>query len=126
MNTGGMEETKLSELRKNKRIDYFSKAYCRKSMHDGETEEYEQPLELMLINISVGGLGIVSEKIFEKDTVMLLDLKLEDEHYEKVTAKVMWTIRKGDMFRHGLELMNVSGRLYRHLSRLDNSVTTTV
>jgi hypothetical protein len=53
-------------------------------------------------------------------------MKLEEEYYEKVTAKVMWNMKKGDAYRHGLEITNISGRLYRHLSRIDNSITTTV
>ncbi len=126
MNNSGAEAAKLAELRKSKRIDYYSKIQCTKSIYNGETEEYEEPLELMLINISIGGLGIVSEKSFEKATVLILNLKLEGENYQRVAAKVMWTIKKGNMFRHGLEISNISGRLYSHLSRLDNSITTMV
>ncbi len=121
-----MEASKLAELRKSKRIDYYSRLQCTKSIHKGETEEYEEPIELMLINISIGGLGIISERQFEKDTVLILNLTLEEENYKKVTAKVMWTVKKGDMFRHGIEISNISGRLFSHLSRLDNSITTTV
>ncbi|MHB1394395.1 MAG: PilZ domain-containing protein [Clostridia bacterium] len=126
MNNSGVGAAKLDELRKSKKIDYYSKIQCTKSIYNGETEEYEEPLELMLINVSIGGLGIVSEKSFEKATILILNLKLEDENYKRVAAKVMWTIKKGNMFRLGLEITNISGRLYSHLSKLDNSITTTV
>lgn len=126
MDTNGIEAVKSAELRKNKRIDYYSKIQCIKSVYKGETEEYGEPLELMLINVSIGGLGIICERHYEKDTVLFLNIKLEEESFPKVAAKVMWTIKKGDMYRHGLEISNMSGRLYRHLSKLDNSVTATV
>lgn len=126
MNNSSTEAAKLAELRKSKRIDYYAKIQCTKSIYNGNTEEYEEPLELTLINVSIGGLGIVSERSFEKAAVLVLNLRLEEENYEKVTAKVMWTIKKGDLFRYGLEISNISGRLYSHLSRLDNSITTTV
>ncbi|KUO77035.1 MAG: hypothetical protein APF77_17375 [Clostridia bacterium BRH_c25] len=127
MESGGIKKSEnFDEMRKSKRIDYFSKVYCTKRIYNGETEEYEEPHELMLLNVSSEGLGIVSDRLYEKGSVLLLRMKLEDVCYEKVTVKVMWTIRKGDMFRHGLEIINISGKLYSHLSRLDNSITTTV
>jgi c-di-GMP-binding flagellar brake protein YcgR len=126
MSTGEAGAATFNELRKNKRIDYYSMLQCTKSVCNGEAEEYEEPLQLVLINVSAGGLGIICQRNYQKDTVLFLNMKLEDQIYEKVTAKVMWTIKKGDMYRHGLEITNMSGRLYRHLSRLDNSITTTV
>lgn len=115
-----------AELRKSKRIDYCAKIQCTKSVFNGETEEYEEPLEFMLINVSTGGLGIISEKFFEKDTILFINLTLEEEVYKKVAAKVMWSLKNGDGFRYGMEIANISGRLFSHLSRLDNSITTTV
>jgi hypothetical protein len=126
MDTSVAEGAKFDELRKSKRIDCYSRIQCTKSMYNGETEEYEEPLELMLINVSISGLGIISERPFEKETILILNLMLEGVNYKKVTAKVMWTLKKGDKFRQGMEITNISGRLYTHLSRLDNSITTTV
>ncbi|HYE81329.1 MAG TPA: PilZ domain-containing protein [Clostridia bacterium] len=127
MESGDTKKDKnFVEMRRSKRIDYLSKIYCIKSINNGETEEYEEPLEMPLLNVSAGGLGIISGRLFEKGSVLVLRMKLEEISYDKVTAKVMWTIKKGDMFRHGLEITNISGKLYSHLSRLDNSITTTV
>lgn len=126
MNVGGAEVSKPDNSRKNRRIDYYSKIQCTKSIQGGESEEYEEPLELILISVSVGGLSIISEKRFEKDTILIFNLKLENAFYEKVTANVIWTIKKGDMFRNGLGIMNMSGRLYKHLSQLDNGITARV
>jgi hypothetical protein len=126
MNIGGAEISKTYNSRKSKRIDYYSKIQCTKSIQRGETKEYEEPLELMLISVSVGGLSIISEEPFEKGTILIFNLKLEETLYEKVSANVIWTIKKGDMFRNGLGIMNISGKLYRHLSRLDNGITTRV
>jgi c-di-GMP-binding flagellar brake protein YcgR len=126
MGAGGIEDKNFVEMRKSKRIECQSKIYCTKSIYNGNTEEYGEPLEITLLNVSAGGLGIVSDKLFEKGTTLVLNMKLEEEYYEKVTAKVMWDMKKGDKYRHGLEIINISGRLYRHLSRFDNSITTTV
>lgn len=126
MSIGEAEAAQHTEMRKHKRIDYYSMLQCTKSIYNGEVEDYAEPLQLVLLNISIGGLGIICERHFQKDTVLYLNMQLEDQSYEKIAAKVMWSIKKGDMYRHGLEISNMSGRLYSHLSRLDNSITTTV
>ena len=123
----GIQEDKSSfGKRKSKRINYFSKIYCRKSMYNGMAEEFEEPVELTLHDVSEGGLGVICDRLFERGSVLVLNISLEEVYYEKVTAKVMWTIKKNNTYRHGLEIMNLSGKLFRHLSRLDNSITTTV
>lgn len=114
------------EKRKSKRINCFSEIYCIKSSYNGETEEYDEPLLLRLLNISSGGICIASDKLFEKSSVLVLKMMLEDVSYDKVNAKVIWNIKKGDTYRHGLEIINISGRLYSHLNKLDNSITTIV
>jgi len=126
MSNKEFDSNKNVELRKSKRVDYYSKIYCRKYIEDGQAKEPEPPLELILINVSVGGLGVVSEQHFSNGTVLVLDITLEGELYEKVSARVMWGIKKGDMYRHGLEIMNISGKLYSHLNKFDNSITTIV
>lgn len=123
---GILEDKNYFGKRKSKRINYFSKIYCKKSMYNGKAEEYDEPVELLLHDVSEGGLGVICDRLFEKGSVLVLGINLEDVHYEKVTAKVMWTMKKNNTYRHGLEIMNLSGKLYRHLSRLDNSITTTV
>lgn len=120
------QESNSFGKRKSKRISYHSKIYCSKCMYDGKAEEYEEPVEMTLHDVSSGGLGVVCGRLFERGSVLVIDITLEDASYEKVSAKVMWTIKKDGAYRHGLEIMNLSGKLYRHLSRLDNSITTTV
>ena len=122
MKSKGMEASKPAGKRKSRRIDYYSKIQCIKNTYKGRTEEFEMPLELTLINISVGGLGIISENPFEKDTVLVLSFKLEEEKYEKVSAKVMWMMKMGDMYWYGLEIMNVFGKFFKYLSMFDNSI----
>lgn len=126
MSTEKTEKTKLDNLRKNQRIEYYSKIYCTKFIENGQAKEFDKPMELILLNISAGGLGILSEAEFETGTVLVLNVELEGINYERISARVMWGIKKGNMYRHGLEIINISGRLFSHLRKLDNSVTATV
>lgn len=95
-------------------------------MVNGKAEEFKEPVEMTLRDVSAGGLGVICDRLFEKGSVLVMEITLEEVNYQKVTAKVMWTIKEDNAYRHGLELMNLSGKLYRHLSKLDNSITTTV
>ncbi|MGE5631202.1 MAG: PilZ domain-containing protein [Caulobacteraceae bacterium] len=126
MGFGDTEDKSYENLRKSKRIDYYAKIYCTKYTANGETKDLEKPLELILLNISTVGLGIISETSFEIGTVLVLNIKLEEKNYQKVSARVIWNIKKGDMYRQGLEIINISGKLFTHLGKLDNSITATV
>lgn len=120
------QESNSFGKRKSKRIGYYSKIFCSKSISNGTVEEFREPVEMTLRDVSEGGLGVLCQRQFEKGSVLELSITLEEINYPKVTAKVMWTIKKDDSYRHGLEIMNLSGKLYRHLSRLDNSITTKI
>ena len=126
MNNENTEDKGRTELRKSTRVNCVSLILCTKSIYNGETVLYREPLELTLLNVSPGGLGIISDKLFEKGSILSLDMKLEDISYQKIAARVIWNIKKGEAYRHGLEIVNISGTLYRHLSRLDNSVMTRI
>lgn len=126
MNAGETEEKRLTNFWKSRRMEYYSKIYCTKCIEGGQAREFDKPIELILLNVSTGGLGILSETLFENGAVLALDMKLEEENYEKVSARVMWGIKKGNMYRYGLEIINISGKLFNHLRRLDNSIITRV
>lgn len=120
------EENRPVNMRKGRRTEYYSKIYCTKYIEGGQAKEFDKPLEMILLNVSTGGLGILSETLYDNGIVLVLNIKLEEKYYEKVHARVMWSIKKGDMYRHGLEIINISGKLFSHLRKLDNSITTIV
>ncbi len=123
--TENMENNlQTKEMRKSKRIEYYSKIQCIKYFFNGSEFEVDIPIEVMLINISVTGLGIISDRKFEDNTILVLNMALEDVLYENISAKVIWSAKTGSTYRHGLQICRLSGRLFSHLSKLDNSVIT--
>ncbi|MFZ5351336.1 MAG: PilZ domain-containing protein [Bacillota bacterium] len=110
------------EKRRSRRIPQSSKLYCHKYLFCGDEIELKQPLVMELMNISVDGLGIKAEQKFEDSTILILDIVLEDILYEKITAKILWGIPYNGVYRYGLEISALSGRLYKHLCSLDNSI----
>lgn len=115
-----------NELRRHKRIDLHSKVYCTKYISEGKEIELEAPIELMLLNISASGFGVISPTPFEKDSLLVLNITLEEEKYERVSARVIWETAKGNQYRQGLTISNMSGKLFTHISKLDNSIKTEI
>jgi hypothetical protein len=83
-------------------------------------------VELPLLNISSGGLGVISEDKYENGAMMVLNIKLEEAYYERILAKVMWQVPTEGAYRYGLAISNISGKMYTHLSKLDNSINAQV
>ncbi len=114
------------ESRKSTRVGCTSKISCTKYTYSGGAEECDSLIELTLINASAGGIGVLTDKTFEIESILTLKIELDGISYEKVTGKVAWGMKKSDKNFYGLEITNMSGRLYRHLSKIDNSITRLV
>lgn len=117
---------KESDKRESKRIDLISKIYCKKYFEGGQAKEFENAMEFTLLNVSIGGLGITTEVPFENGSVLILDIQLGDERFKNLSARVIWSIKKGNIYRYGLEIINLSGKLFSYLRKLDNSITAQV
>ena len=112
--------------RQSPRIEYYSKICCKKALVKDEEFEFEEPLELIVINVSERGFGVLSAKHFDVGTILSLNIVLEEVEYEKISARVIWEIKKGDMYRLGLLIINISGRLFSHMSKFNNSISVDV
>jgi len=68
------------------------------------------PIEISLVDISLGGLGIKSNIGLELDTTLSINLQLEDTNYV-VIGKVMWCREDGNLFNCGLKLIYMPSEL---------------
>ncbi len=114
------------DMRRHKRMGQQSKAYCKKYISEGREVEPESPLEMELLDISAGGLGVMSPVSLDKGSMLVLNIILEGERYDRVSARVIWEIPTEGFYRQGLIIMNISGRLFTHITKLDNSITTEI
>jgi len=72
------------------------------------------PLEISLIDISIGGIGIKANTMLENDTTMSINIQLENENYV-VIGKVVWCRPEDNLFTCGLKLIYMPTELHEFL-----------
>jgi len=72
------------------------------------------PLEISLIDMSIGGLGIKSNVLLENDTTLSINLQFEEINYV-VIGKIVWCIEEGSIYNCGLKLIYMPSELKHYL-----------
>lgn len=62
------------------------------------------PVEISLVDISMGGLGIKSNVKIDLETTLSIDLQLEDQNYV-VVGQVIWCKNEGSLYNCGMKLI---------------------
>lgn len=75
------------------------------------------PLEISLIDISVGGLGIKSNNALEMDTTLSLAIEVESINHV-VIGRVVWCRLEDGIYNCGLKLIYMPGELHDFLERI--------
>lgn len=112
---------KITESRKNLRVNKGIATQCRTYYVDDNLIEANPPIDLVMLNISEGGIGIVSRKEFRPGSVLIFNVDFGLESY-KVMAKVIWTSEKEDGYASGLEFISIPYALKEALSMYENLV----
>lgn len=72
------------------------------------------PMEISLIDISKGGLGIKSSSYLEIETTLSIHIQLESENYV-VIGKVVWCRKEENLYNCGLKLIYMPEALHAFL-----------
>ncbi len=107
--------------RKHIRTKYYQKINCY-SYYDttGKQISLDKPIEIIMVNISLGGAGLICEKKFEAGTVFVLNFYLDRIPYNQL-FKILWCEKAGEMYRVGTEIINISTNLFKHLKEYELS-----
>ncbi|MDH8677227.1 PilZ domain-containing protein [Fusibacter bizertensis] len=68
------------------------------------------PLEISLVDISVGGLGIKSNIMLEEDTTLSIAIQHEDVNFV-VIGRIVWCRREDQIYNCGLKLIYLPSEL---------------
>ncbi|GAB6108569.1 PilZ domain-containing protein [Fusibacter bizertensis] len=68
------------------------------------------PLEISLVDISAGGLGIKSNIMLEEDTTLSIAIQYENINFV-VIGRIVWCRREGQIYNCGLKLIYMPGEL---------------
>lgn len=116
----------IIERRSGSRVQFTSYAVCTKKFSLAGTETFEPPIEVLLVNVSEEGLSIRTNAVFKEREIITLDILLEGETYNGVSGKILWHIKESDGFHYGINVDNMSGRLFTHAHKIDTRVSNRV
>ena len=111
--------SELYSRRKYVRVLYSQEILCDTIFNPGSEEpiKISKPLKFTCVDIGMGGIGILSNNEFEIDTIFSFNLCIDSIIYE-ISAKVIYCIPYGEIYRVGVEFLSLSSNLEDHIKRL--------
>ena len=105
--------------RHHKRVRHEDRALCYRYYNTEELIELETPIELFVMDISSGGVGLRSSQPLHSGFVLIFDINFGLSTH-KVMAKVMWSKQKDSYYRSGLEFVSIPYKLKGEINALAN------
>ncbi|HEX2947457.1 MAG TPA: PilZ domain-containing protein [Clostridia bacterium] len=106
----------LADRRLYARVLYMHKIWCStlfESLDSGPTRLMD-PMEFTVVDVSMGGIGIVCDYGIPVGTVLSFKLPLDNIMYD-VKCEVVYCFENSDSFRAGLKLVERDKNFIRHL-----------
>lgn len=103
------------ERRREKRISRIGIIESFNFHSTSQSVAINAPMEISLIDISIGGLGIKSSTYLEIDTTISVHIQLETDNYV-VIGKVVWCRKEGNLYNCGLKLIYMPEELHEFLN----------
>lgn len=104
-------------LRNYSRVKHEDKAVCWRYYNEKELIELDRPLEFYIVDISAGGVGVRSSSDISKGNILIFELPFGLSTY-KVMGKVVWTDRRENHYRSGLEFVSIPFNLRESIIEL--------
>jgi hypothetical protein len=114
-----MDENLLADRRLYVRVIYMQKIECNTILEaiGSEPTVLTKPMVFTVIDISIGGIGIISECEINIGTILAFKLTLDNIAYE-IKCEVVYCFPNDDKFRAGLKMVEKDKCFTRHLKIL--------
>lgn len=111
-----LEGKLLEDRRLYARALYMQKAECNTLYEslDSEPVTLEEPMKFMIIDLSLGGIGIISEKEILTGTILSFKLLLDSISYD-IKCQVVYCFENSGKYRAGLKIVDEDKNFIRHL-----------
>lgn len=100
------------------KIQYLERINVYNYYHKGELIDLKPSCEIIMLNISLEGLEIITDKKFEKEDILLLNLKYDGIPFDKILGKVRFINKIGEMYKICLEFIGIPNFLFEKLSEV--------
>jgi len=112
-----IDEGLLADRRLFVRIRHIQKVLCSVEYADAaakEPLELDRPLEFMIIDLSVSGIGIISEYEIERGKLLGIRMLLDGMPYD-IKCEVVYCIWLNGKYRAGFRIVQKDKKFMRHL-----------
>lgn len=107
----------MNNTRVHARVPYREKLSCYHYYNaQGEMVKFDQPIDIEVYNISIGGIGIITQVPFPESATIEFTLYLENIPYQVMT-KIVWSTSNQVFYRYGLEIIGHNNMFFRHLKQ---------
>lgn len=97
------------------KLKYFERIQLYNYYHKGKLVKLDSSLELIMMGISIEGLDIITDKEFDKEDILLLNIRFEGFPFDKVLSKVKSRDKIGEMYMMSLEFIGIPNFLFEKL-----------
>jgi len=106
----------LADRRLYARVLYMQRIRCTTLFEsiDSEPTVLMSPMEFMVIDLSMGGIGIICEQEIPVGTILSFKLPLDNITYE-IKCEVVYCFYNSDKYRTGLKIVDRDKNFIRHL-----------
>lgn len=108
----------MQERREYERVEYHVEIECSHVIKpDGSEINRDVPDQMIMLNLSLGGIAVVSNAVFEPGSILTFTLYLQRVPHT-IMARVQWKSEKGEMNQYGLEFIGTPNQLFRQLKKV--------
>lgn len=103
------------------KMEYYEKIYLYNYYHKGQPIKLSSSCELIMLNISLEGLSVITEKKFEKEDILLINIVFDGIPFDKILSKVTNLRKIGEMYKMCLEFIGIPNFLFQKLKNVKQS-----
>jgi len=100
------------------KIEYFQRIYLYNYYNKGQLIKLNSSCELIMLNISLEGLEVITEKRFDNEDILLLNITFDGLPFDKILSKVKCTNKIGEMYKMCLEFIGIPNFLFERLKNV--------
>ncbi len=111
-----LDEKQLADRRLYVRVRHMQRVECHMVFDSPEVEPVtlEQPIIFIISDLSMGGIGIISEHYIDTGKILAIPLTLDNIPYQ-VKCEVVYCFRNEEKYRAGLKIVQRDKHFIRHL-----------
>ena len=111
-----LDEKQLADRRLFVRVRYVQKVECNTVYDKNKMEPVllPKPIVLFISDISMGGIGVISDEELREGEILGIHLVLDNIPYD-IKGEVVYCFRNEDKYRAGLKIVQREKRFIKHL-----------